>query len=130
MGSSYFVNVTADTTLVTTAETVIATLSGVTMQRAGQAVVLEGQCTINPGTGTTAYVFRVREDSLTGNVVDEQENATLEGAVSSSEDHTIRVTHSPAGELSGKTYVLTVAQTGATANGFCNHASLRADLVP
>lgn len=130
MGATYIANAAANTTLVTTAETVVATLTGVTSQQAGQLVELEGEINVTGGTTTSAFVLRVREDSLTGNLVDEIATDTLASAVGSAEDHMIRAEHAPTGELSGKSYVLTVAQTGATANGTVNHARLRADLVP
>lgn len=130
MGASYFANAAADTTLVTTAETVVATVSGISSQRSGQKVELEGEINVTGGTSTTAYVLRIREDSLTGNLVDEIATDTLATAVGSAEDHTIRAEHTPVGELSLKTYVLTVSQTGAAANGTVNHARLRADLNP
>jgi len=130
VGQIYSSNVAADTTLTTTAETVVATLSGVASQRAGQVVRLHGQINITTGTTTSAVVMRVREDSLTGTLVDELETQTLATATGSPEDHEIVVTHSPSGELSGKTYVLTVSQTAATANGTVNHASLEAETLP
>lgn len=130
MGTSYFVDAAADTTLTNATETVVATLGGITSQRLGQKVELEGQINVTGGTSTTAYVLRIREDSLTGNLVDEIATDTLASAVGSAEDHVIHAEHIPAGELSGKTYVLTVTQTGGAANGTVNHGFLRADLVP
>ena len=130
MPASYFVNAAADVTLTNATETVVATLSGIASQRAGQRVELEGEINVTGGTSTTAFVLRVREDSLTGNLVDEAPVDTLATAVGSPEDHTIRAEHVPALELSNKTYVLTVTQTGGAAAGTCNHARLRADLVP
>lgn len=130
MSSEYVVDVAADTTLVTTAETVLATLSGVASQRLGQTVILDGYFTVNPGTTTSNFTVRVREDSLTGNVVDELLTLDMVGAVGTAEDHDIEVVHVPAGELSNKTYVLTVAQVGATANGTVTHARLLARTNP
>lgn len=130
MGASYFIDVASDTTVTNAAETVVATLPGVTTQRVGQKVELEGTVNITGGTSTTAYVLRIREDTLTGNVVGELATDTLASAVGSPEDHTIHAEHSPATDLSNKSYVLTVTQTGGAANGTANHASLRADLTP
>lgn len=126
----YNVDVAADTTLVTTAETVVATLSGVAMQRGGQTVRLQGDVVITTGASTTALVLRIREDSLTGTIVDEAETDTLAAAAGSSEDHSIVALHSPASEVTGKTYVLTVSQTAASANGSVTHASLEATVSP
>lgn len=122
----YISDVSADTPLVTTAETVVATLSNVANGGVGRPVTLSGNVVVTTGTTTSALVLRVREDSLTGTVVDEAETDTLAAAAGGTEDHAVVAVHSPSGELSGKTYVLTVAQSGATGNGSCVHATLRA----
>lgn len=126
----YLVDVSADTTLVTTAETVLATLSGVQSQRAGQTVFLEGDFVLTTGTNTTTVTVRVREDSLTGTLVDESEVDTLIGAAGSTDPYRITALHTPPGELSGKTYVMTAQQAGANANGTVVHASLRGLVSP
>lgn len=130
MGTAYAVNQPQDTVVTNAAETVVATLGGVTSARPGQSVFLEGNINITGGTSTTAYVLRIREDGIAGNVVDELSTDTLATAVGSAEDHTIVATHAPAAELSNKTYVLTVVQTAGAAGGTCNHARLRAELSP
>ncbi len=130
MGLLYESDAATDVTLTTTAETVLATVSGVASQRIGQKVRLHGHANITLGTGTTALVFRIREDSLTGTLVDELETDQIATAAGSTEDHEIVMEHAPAGELSNKSYVLTVSQTGASANGTCNHANLKAETTP
>lgn len=130
MGIRYSVSNPADTTLVTTAETVIATLSGVSSQRPGQRVDLKGQATVTTGAGTTGLTLRVRRDGLTGTLVDEALADTAEAAAASTETHDIAATDAAPGEIAGATYVLTVAQVGATGNGSAVHAALDAELVP
>lgn len=118
--------VTADTTLVTTAETVIATLGGIGTSAPGRSVKLTGEATITTGTNTTALTFRIRRDSLTGTVVGEANPVQIEAAAGSSEDHDIEVVDTPTGEIYNATYVLTVAQTAASANGSAIRAFLKA----
>lgn len=131
MGYDYEAEVNSAQTLVTTAETVVCTLTNVTSRKAGQKVHLEGHLNITTGTGTTATVLRVRQDSLTGTVVDTVETDSLAAtAAGNPEDHFIAADFTPAGELSGKTFVLTASQTAAGANGTVNLATLRADLAP
>lgn len=130
MTTTYTADVSADTPLVTTAETVVATLTGVSMQRAGQTIDLYGHVSVTTGTATTSLVLRVRRGGVTGTLIGELETDTLAAAVGSTEDHDIHETETPTGELAGATYVLTVVQTAATANGSCVHASLRADVGP
>lgn len=120
----------ADTTLVTTAETVVATLSGLSTNQAGQSIDFHGSATITTGTATTQLTLRVREDSLTGALVGEAIVDTIESSAGSTETHTTDVQHPDPGEFSGKTYVLTVAQTAATANGSALQAALLASVKP
>lgn len=131
MSFDYEAEVNSAQTITTTAETVVATLSGVSSRRAGQKVHLEGHVNITTGTSTTAVVLRIRQDSLTGTVVDTVETDSLAAAAAGNpEDHFISADFPGAGELSLKTFVLTVTQTGAAANGTVNLAELRADLQP
>lgn len=126
----YNVDVSADTTVVNAAETVVATLTNVSLQSANQSVRLHGQINILTGTSTTSVVLRVRRDSVSGTVIGEAETDTLAAAVGGTEDHDIEVTDAPGVELAGATYVLTVVQTAGAANGTVNHASLEATVQP
>jgi hypothetical protein len=121
---------TVDTPLVTTTETTVATLSTVSTQRPGQTVCLTGHLTLTTGTNTTAMTIRVRADSLTGTVVGEAPVDAIEAAAGSVETHSIYVEDSAPGEVQNKTYVLTVQQAGATANGTVSAASLVAEVTP
>lgn len=130
MGIRYAVNNPVDTTLVTVAETVVATLSGVSSRGPGQRVDLEGEATVTTGGSTTALTLRVRRDGLTGTLVDEAIVDQVEAAAGSTETHSINCSDANPGELANATYVLTVAQTGAAANGSVLHASLEAEMTP
>lgn len=119
-----------DTTLVTTAETVVATLAGVSTNQAGQVVALRGKANITTAANTTAIVTRIRRDSLTGAVVGEVQTEQISAAAGSTEDHEIYREDVGAGEFSGRTYVMTVSATAATANGTVNNASLECEITP
>lgn len=122
--------VTADTALVTTDETVIATLSGVSTNQPGQTVAFEGSSTLTTGANATGVTLRVRQDALTGTVVGEAVADVIVAAVGAVESHTINVADTGLGEFSGKTFVLTAQQVAATANGSVTQASLRAEVSP
>lgn len=124
---TYSVAPTADTPLVTTAETVVATLPGVSTDRPGQLVRLRADYVVTIGTGGTAVTHRIRRDSLTGTVVGESNTEQISTAAGSTESHEFYAEDSFAGEVAGQTYVLTVQQTAATANGTVLRASLKAD---
>lgn len=119
-----------DATLVTTAETVVATLTGVATQRPGQVLSFHGEIGITSGVGTTGVTLRVRQDSLTGAVVGEASPDTLSGAAGTTETHTIDVADNLPGEFSGRTYVLTAQQVGATGNGTATRATFTAESTP
>lgn len=122
--------ITADVTLVTTAETVIATLAGVSTNQPGQTIGFEGECTITTGGSTTGVTLRVRADSVSGAVVGESTADAVEAAAGSVETHTIAVADLNPGEFSGRTYVLTAQQVAAAANGTVSQCSLRAEVTP
>lgn len=121
---------TADTTLVTVAETVIATLAGISTNQPGQTVALKGQATVQSGGSTTGVTLRIRRDGIAGAVVGEPPADTLFGAAGTIETHDVYAEDSGAGEFSGRTYVLTAQQVGAAANGTVLTASLVADVTP
>lgn len=130
MTQRYNVNVPGDTTLTTTDEVVVATLPGVSVARPGSSIRLHGEFTVQSGAGTTGYTIRVRRNSLVGPVVDEPQTPGAEVAAGGVEDHDIVVTDVNPGELANATYVLTVSQTAAAANGTVTHASLEATVEP
>lgn len=125
---NYTQTVTADTTLVTTAETVVATLSNVGTTRPGEPIKLKGWAQITTGGSTTAITLRVRRDTLTGTLVGEGNPENVSAAAGSTEAHEISTQDSFAGEVPSQTYVLTAQQTAAAANGSCLQAFLEAEV--
>lgn len=116
---------TTNTALVTTAETVVATLVGVTTGRALD-VQLRGWAQLTTGVDTTAVTPRIRRGTdATGTLIGEANPVTIGAAVGSTEEFEID-TIDPGADLSNATYVLTLAQTGASANGSCLQASIEA----
>jgi hypothetical protein len=122
--------ITTDVPLVTTAETVIATVSGIATNQPGCTIALRGQATFTSGTSATGVTLRVREDSLTGTIVDEPAADALYAAVGSVETHDIAVDFLAAGEYGSKTFVLTAQQIAAVANGNVTQCSLDATVSP
>jgi len=125
-GYTTSVTATADTALVTTAETVVATLTGCSTSGPGKPVRLTGEFQITLGTNATGLTVRIRRDSLTGTLVGEANAVQIETAAASTEDHDIEVTDTPTGEIFNATYVLTVQQVAASANGSVLQAFLKA----
>lgn len=125
-GYTVSTQVTSDQTVTTTAETVVATLTGVGTSGPGRSVRLTGELQITTGGSSTAVTLRVRRDSLTGTVVGEGNPVQLETAAGSTEDHDIETVDTPTGEIYNATYVLTVQVTAAAANSSVLFASLKA----
>jgi hypothetical protein len=126
---SYETTNTTDVPLVTTAETVITSVVIATNQP-GCTISLRGQATLTSGTSATGITLRIREDSLTGALVDEAVPDALSAAVGSVETHDIQVDFSAVGEYGSKTFVLTAQQVAAVANGNVQQCSLEATVSP
>jgi hypothetical protein len=119
--------VTADTPLVTTAETVVATLSGVVTPRAVN-VVIKGWAQLVTGTATTAVTPRIRRGvDATGTLINEGNPITIGAAPGGTEDFEMDALDVGA-DLSGASYVLTLQQTAATGNGSCVQAQITAKI--
>lgn len=112
-----------DTTIVTTAETVVATVSGVSTPRKTN-VTISGWAQITTGANTTSLVPRIRRGvDATGTLVGEGNPVTIGAAAGGTEDVEIRV-QDAAVDLANASYVLTVVQTAASANGSALQASI------
>lgn len=101
-------------TIVTTTETVLCTVTGTT-GGPGQIIRLWGVTQVTVGTGGTALTFRWRRGSTTAGT-----QIGLATAINATAAATVQVAHAAEDtgvELAAQPYVLTVAQTAATANG-------------
>jgi hypothetical protein len=107
-------------TVPTTTETVLATLGPFNENMAGefaQGVACDGNINLTAGTGATAVTMRIRRGGLTG---------TLIGVASVQTVTAGNVVNIPIAELDptlvqvGVTYVVTLQQTAASANGTVN----------
>lgn len=128
MGTKTFDGVAlTNTTIVTTAETVVATLSGVSTPRKC-AVTLEGSAQITTSANTTALTPRIRRGTdATGTLIDEGNPQQVQAAAGSTETVYLKAIDENV-DLHNATYVLTVEQTGASANGTALQASLSANV--
>jgi hypothetical protein len=114
--------VTADTTVVTTAETAAVTSDPFTPSTDGAKVIISGVINITTGTAVTGVVIRVRRGVGTaGALVGETEPHNL--GASLTDDVSYSVTDFP-GAVAGQQYTATVVQTAATGNGTINNASI------
>lgn len=96
-------------------ETVVATISGITLPRPGMPVVITYAGTLLTGAGTTAVTVRCRRGvDATGTLVGTAETPTA--AASASIDLAGAYVDQP-GELANASYVITVQQTAAGAAG-------------
>lgn len=119
------VGVASNTTLVTTAEAVAATSAAKDIENpGGQGTRISGIVNVTTGAATTAVVVRVREDSLTGNVIGEALTHTIGAAVSATIPFDALDTSLTD---DNKVYVVTVTQTAATGNGTVNHAVINVE---
>lgn len=108
--------------VVTTTETVAATSPPVTSARPGQPVTLDANVTINSGTGTTGVNLICRRGTTTAGT---QVGDTVTITATAGTRQTLSATwQDTPGDVASQQYVVTVTQTGATANGTISHATL------
>lgn len=118
---------TADTVLVTTAETVVCTLLGVNTPRKTN-VFLRAWAQVTTGTNTTALVIRIRRGTtVAGTLIGEQDPVTIGAAAGGTEEIECAAIDGNV-DLAAASYVVTVSQTGATANGNVTRAGIRATM--
>lgn len=112
-----------DTPVVTTTETIVATLSGIGTPRRTN-VTARGRVDITTGTGTTAVTLRIRRGTaITDTLIGEANAEQVTAAAGSTESHEVEARDAGV-DLAGATYILTVQQTAATANGSVLNADL------
>jgi hypothetical protein len=119
-------SVTADTAVVTTAETAAITSDAVTQSVDGENITISGQLGYLTGTGTTAVTVRVRQGTdLTGAVVGE----TLPVTIGAAADAQIpfQFSTAPLG-AARQAYTISIQATGASANGTIKSAAVTVSL--
>lgn len=128
MGKRYSTTVTTDNPIVTTTETVAATVAGVSTPRANVKVGLKATVQVTTGTNTTALTVRLRRGTaITDTLVGEANPVQVAAAAGSTEECTIMWEDAP-GDVAGQSYVVTIQQTAASANGSILAAYIQADV--
>jgi len=117
-----------DVPLVTTAETVVATVNGISTGQAGVAIRLRAMAQLTTGANTTGVIPRIRRDSLTGTVINEANTVTIGAAAGGTEQFDMDSDDPLAGEVANQTYVFTLQQVAASANGSALYAYIQADV--
>jgi hypothetical protein len=114
-------------TLVTTAETVVGTITQFAVNNPqGEGVFIGGEFNITTGTGTTALSVRIRQGSLTGTTVGAARVHTIGAGVSGNIGFSELDASAYGLANSSAVYVVTVSQTGASANGTVNGGAITA----
>lgn len=117
MSTQHAVSVNNSVAPVTTAETVVGTITIPPLnQPGGDGVLISGIVTGTTGAGTTAIVVRVRQGNGTGGAILPNSTTVQVGASLNTSAYFScldTVTQYP----NGNTYSVTVQQTGATGNG-------------
>lgn len=114
----------ANTVLVTTAETVIATVVVGDDTQEGDQIVLEGFAQITTGASTTGVQLRIRRGGLAG--VQVGPTAQLAAGAAAATCLSVQGADVP-GEIVSEPYVLTAQQIAATGNGTAVGANLQAN---
>lgn len=106
-------------------ETVVATLTPVSLEFPGQTVRLMGMVNATTGAGTTAATLRIRRTGLTGTLVSGADAMNQSVAATKGVQVEVFCDDTP-GDIQGATYVLTYQGTGDTAVATFNAVRLEA----
>lgn len=118
--------VTGSQAITTTAETVIATLTNVNSRGAGFSINLTGQAAFAVNASTTATTLRIRLGSVTGTLVGSA--VIVSGGTAgdiADASGSVGGVFTPAQEIAGATFVLTIQATSAAANWNTTYARLQ-----
>lgn len=107
-------------------ETVIASLTVPYNRSPGGQVFLFGACCFAVQAATTNTALRLRYNSAGGAAITAAQNIGATAASSTGADGAIAGVDTPAGEIAGQVYVLTIQATNAGANWNVTFASLQA----
>lgn len=128
MGRRFSNVVTTDVPVVTTTETIAATVVVPSVPGNNRRVQLSGEVDLTTGTNTTAVTTRWRRGTaITDPVVGEANPSNIVAAAGSTERMTQSAEDTP-GDVANQTYILTVQQTAASANGSILYAFGMADV--
>lgn len=126
MGQKLSTKKTADTILVTVAETDVVEVGDITTGGPGKKVRVSGWAQVTAGVGTTAITAKIKEGRGTaGAVVGEGNPVTVVAG------NTIEVeveTEQQPGDVDHQAYTLTIQQTAATGNGTVLQAEVVAEV--
>lgn len=119
---SFAVQSTAATSLVTTAETVVAVLKGISTRSAGETIELRSRVEATWGTNATGAKIRIyRGADATGTLVSTSPTLTVAAGNLSGLNP---VAVDTPGEVANQSYCITVTQVGATGNGTMTSAEI------
>lgn len=114
----------AGVVVTTTAETVAATVQGISTEAGGDTVQLEGQLEVTVGTAGTSVVLKIERGSAAGSTLVIADTA-VNVAAGNTVNLSINGSDSP-GEVAGQSYILTVTVGAATGNSTVTQAQLNA----
>ncbi len=113
--------------VVTTTEIVCATSGAIAPPRPGTRAILRGLVELDTGADTTAVTIRIRRGTtITGTLVSEA--IAEETTAALAETWVVSALDEP-GDVGTVTYVVTIQQTAASANGTVDNATIEVDLI-
>lgn len=120
---------TTDVSIVTTTETVVATVSGLKLPFVTALLVIKAWVQLTTGASTTDVTVRIRRGSTIGGaLVGEANPITIGAAAGSTEEFSIMVSEARANEDAAQ-YSVTVQQTAAAGNGTVVQAAIEATVL-
>lgn len=117
------ITTTADVAVTTTVDTIVATLTGISTDRADARVDINAWIQLSPGAAATAATLTIRRTNAAGALVGEANSVVVVAANQIAIG--ISVQDMP-GEVTNQTYVLLVQQAAATADGSVRQSEIEA----
>jgi len=129
MATNLLALIAGSQTVTTTTEKVVATTAALSMGPGQQGIWFSGDVEITPGTGTTAVTVKLRAGtSISGTQVDTTAAVPVTAGTATQIPYNLLDLTTEAEQAGGQQYVITVTQTGATANGTVNGGHLGVEI--
>lgn len=107
---------TTDVTIVTTAETVVATSEACKVPRPQFTAIIKASFTVTTGGSSATYKVRVRRETLTGTALGDAISRTVQVAAGGVEEITAMFAEERSADVNAVVYVATLEIASAAAN--------------
>jgi hypothetical protein len=120
---------TVDTTITTTAETVVATSPACKVPRKQFIAVIKTSFTVTTGASSATYKVRIRRETVSGTALGDAIARTIQVAAGGTEEVTFMATDERTADLNNVIYVATIEIASAAADATVGEAFIEVMLL-